>query len=87
MGKCKFHIRKVESISDKYDIAYGELYEEDADTCAEAQVCMPKYCNITNYVGKKVYYEIVDGKVEVTRVTKKAEKSASVKSDDAEQVG
>lgn len=69
MAKTKILVREVLDVSDRYDVVYANLY--DNDTVRDVQICMPKYCQMSSYVGKEVYYEMKDDSICVSQVKRK----------------
>ena len=66
MAKTKILVREVLAASERYDVVFADLY--DGEEVKDVQVCMPKYCQISSLVGKKVYFEVEDGRVRVSQV-------------------
>lgn len=66
MAKTKILVREVLDVSERYDVVFADLY--DGKEVKDVQVCMPKYCQISSLVGKEVYFDVVDGRVRVSKV-------------------
>lgn len=66
MAKAKILVREVLNVSERYDVAFADLYDEDV--VKDVQICMPKYCQISSFVGKEVYFEVKNGTVQISQV-------------------
>ncbi|MCM1220768.1 MAG: hypothetical protein NC548_40385 [Lachnospiraceae bacterium] len=80
MNKQRVFVRNVLPCAGDLDVAFVKMNGR------ELQICLPKYCNTSKYIGEEVYYEIRNGRYRVSEIrSPKVREEASVQ--DVSDVG